>query len=196
MQARTGRRVKSRQLLSGPMVKPQVLQVTGPIVLDWGNGMRLQISPVGVAVAAPSPTGEKRQRRGGRKATPSTQALISQMQADHAAGKAGSTAHYTAWLMAKEPGKSEGAASQIVRREAKRIFGKSLGRSKKAKAGKPGRKASPATGVLREKLAHDKAAGELRDASHYLRWLMDQKGHGLGLKGARPIVYRELRAVR
>jgi hypothetical protein len=49
---------------------------------------------------------------------------------------------------------------------------------------------------LRQKLAQDKAAGQLRDAKHYLSWLMDQPGTKLGIKPARPIVYRELRALK
>ncbi|HUR25000.1 MAG TPA: hypothetical protein VM327_03175 [Candidatus Thermoplasmatota archaeon] len=50
--------------------------------------------------------------------------------------------------------------------------------------------------LLREKLTHDKAAGNLRDAKHYLAWLMDQPGTKLGIKPARPIVYRELHAMK
>jgi len=96
---------------------------------------------------------------------------------------------------------SDASAALIINREAKRILGKPLGRSRKASSaksapGKAGRKASPATALLREKLTKDKAAGALRDAVHYLRWVVDQPGVGLGLKQARPIVYRELRAAK
>lgn len=163
--------------------------------------MRLQISPVGVAAVVTSPSVEKvkTRQRPGRKPSPETQALIAAMGADHAAGKPKRTSDYITLLKHADPKKSDGAASQIVRREAKRIFGSVISRAPKAKAsssGQRGRKASPATGILREKLATDKASGAVRDASYYLRWLMDQKGIGVGLKGGRPIVYRELRAAR
>ncbi len=94
---------------------------------------------------------------------------------------------------------SDNSAALIINREAKRIFGAPLVRGHKAKSGegrKGGRQTSPATALLREKLAKDKAAGDVRDASHYLRWVVDQPGVKLGLKQARPIVYRELRAVK
>lgn len=120
------------------------------------------------------------------------------MQADHARGSQRSRAEYLHVLRENGGPSSANAAGIIVLREAKRIFGKPLGRGKKNAKGKRGggRQPSPATAMLREKLTHDKTSGDLRDAAHYLRWLMDQKGHGLGLKGARPIVYRELRTAK
>ena len=92
-------------------------------------------------------------------------------------------------------------ASLIVSREARRVFGQNLPRQKGLKrTRKPGktrgRKASLETELLRAKIASDKAAGEVKDARHYLAWLMEQPGVTLGLKPARPIVYRELRAAR
>lgn len=162
--------------------------------------MRLQISPVGLQVAAPAVSAVAKGRPG-RKPSPATLQLIQAMEADKATGKPGSTQAYLGILMAADPKRSEGAARQIVQREAKRIFGATLGRAKgkgRRKGGRRGggRQPNPVTVMLREKLAKDKEAGGLRDASHYVRWVVDQPGIKVGLKGARPIVYRELRAVR
>jgi hypothetical protein len=41
-----------------------------------------------------------------------------------------------------------------------------------------------------------KAKGDVRDAGHYARWVVDQPGNKMGLKAAKPMVYRELRAAR
>ena len=180
---------------------PTVLRVDGPIVIDFGNGVRIQLSPAGLAQASggsnatPVPKGKP-----GRRPGPATLKLVEAMQADAKAGGPRSRTEYVALLQDAGGPKTPNGAGLIVLREAKRIFGGPLGRGKKAKAtgGRHGhgRQASPATALLREKLAADKAAGGLRDAAHYLRWLMDQKGHGLGLKAGRPIVYRELRAAK
>lgn len=175
-----------------------VFRVDGPIVLDWGNGFRLRISPEG----APPATGPAATRVGrpGRKPSAATLKLIQAMEADKAAGKPGSTQGYLGILMSADSKRSEGAARQIVMREAKRIFGATLGRRNK-RGGKRGRRGggrrpNPVTVLLREKLAKDKEAGSLRDAAHYVRWVVDQPGTKIGLKGARPIVYRELRSAR
>lgn len=174
----------------------QVLHLTGPVTLDWGNGMRLTLSPASMA-GVPSPAAEPRGRPG-RKPSSATQALVAAMQADGSRPRA--RADYLAVLRDAGHKGSDNSAALIINREAKRIFGAPLGRSRKGKKkagnGKGGRQASPATVLLREKLAHDKAASALRDAPHYLRWVVDQPGVKLGLKQARPIVYRELKLVR
>jgi hypothetical protein len=119
------------------------------------------------------------------------------MQADAAAGRPRSYADYRD-LLRKAGNRSETSAQFIVAREAKRIFGRTLGRGGKGRrnAGKGGggRKPSPLSVMLREKIQTDKGGEGLRDASHYVRWLVDKAG--IGLKKARPVVYRELRAAR
>lgn len=159
--------------------------------------MRLTLSPAGLAT--PSPASAAAKGRAGRKPSPATQALITVLAADAAVGKARSRAEYLAALREAGHKGSDLSASVIVSREAKRAFGRPLGRGggkQRARGRKGGRQPSPATTLLREKLAHDKGAGGLRDAPHYLRWVVDQPGVKLGLKQARPVVYRELRLAR
>jgi hypothetical protein len=176
------------------MPTQHVLRVTGPITLDWGNGMRLTLSP-----SALSTTGVagKAKGRPGRKPGPATQALVAAMEADGARPR--SRLDYLRILRDAGHKGSDNSAALIMNREAKRMFGRPLGR---ATARRPtgrrggGRLASPATSLLRDKLATDKGQGTLRNAKHYVRWLVDQPNVKLGLKQVRPIVYRELRAVR
>ncbi|MHB1260453.1 MAG: hypothetical protein ACYC2H_01930 [Thermoplasmatota archaeon] len=124
------------------------------------------------------------------------------MQADAAAGKQRSRIEYLEVLRETGHKGSDNSAGLIVNREAKRVFGKSLGRQQglKRRASKGGQRRgrgpAPETVLLRQKLAADKEKGILRDAKHYLNWLMDQPGVKIGLKPARPIVYRELRAAQ
>ena len=176
----------------------QVFHVTGPITLDWGNGMRLTLSPAGMAVGVAPVTAVAPRGRPGRKPSPATQAHVSAMQADD--GKPRSRAAYLTVLREAGHQGSDNSASLIVNREAKRVFGGPLGRGRRgkkpARGRKAGRQASPATSLLRAKLAADKAGPGLRDAPHYLRWVVDQPGVKMGLKQAKPIVYRELRAAR
>jgi len=177
-----------------------VLHVNGPIILDWGNGIRLQLSPAGAVQPLPASPAVSTKGRAGRKPSPATVALISAMQADSAAGRPRSRAAYVQVLKAQGHKGSDASAGAIVAREAKRVFGKPLGRGKKGRKGPGrrggGRQASPATAMLREKLKLDRAGEGLRDATYYTRWVVDQKGAGIGLKGARPIVYRELRQAK
>lgn len=175
---------------AGAMARtPTVLHLTGPLILDWGNGVRLQLSPAGVAVAPAVVKG-----RPGRKPSPATQALQKAMAEDAQAGRKRSRAAYLQVL--RDHGhNSSASAGAIVAREAKRHFGAALGRSPKRARGRGGgRQASPATAELRQKMADDAAKGELRDVNHYVRWLVDKAG--IGLKKARPIVYRELRRAK
>jgi hypothetical protein len=90
------------------------------------------------------------------------------------------------------------SASLIVSQEARRVFGKNLPRDRKAptEPSARGRKPTPESLLLREQLQEDKEAGGLRDASHYVRWLVAQRGVDKGLKQLRPTVYRELRMQR
>lgn len=178
-----------------------VLKVQGPVVLDWGNGVRIQLSPAGIASseAVASPAASPR-RAAGRPPSPATLKVREAMQADAQAHRPQARADYLALLQGAGGPSSTNAAGIIVNREAKRAFGRPLGRGK-AKAGrrggrKGGRQASPATVALRAKLQADKAKGDVRDAPHYVRWLVDQQGVKLGLKQARSVVYRELRLVR
>jgi hypothetical protein len=161
--------------------------------------MRIQLSPVGMAQELPGALPSKPPRgKAGRKPGPATVKLIQAMQADAQAGAPRSRVEYISLLQAAGGPKTPNGAGLIVLREAKRIFGGPLGRGKKAQSSRrgAGRQASPATAVLREKLKADKAAGPLREPVHYIRWLVDQPGVKIGLKGARPIVYRELRAAK
>lgn len=178
-----------------------ILHVTGPVVLDWGNGVRIQISPAGIASAhaGASPVASPR-KAAGRPPSPTTMRLREAMQADAQGGRPRSRQDYLEVLKGAGGPASANAAGIIVNREAKRIFGRPLGRGK-AKAGrrggrKGGRQASPGTAALRAKLQADKGGGGLRDPPHYVRWLVDQPGVKMGLKQARPVVYRELRAAR
>lgn len=122
------------------------------------------------------------------------------MEKDQAAGVMRDRAHYLSMLRKAGHQGGEASAYVILNREAKQAFGRTLGRARglKRKArggGKRGRAPAPETVLLRTKLQADKAAGKLHDAKHYLTWLMDQPGTKMGIKPARPIVYRELRAV-
>lgn len=179
--------------------------MTGPVVLDWGNGVRIQISPAGIASAqaGASPVASPR-KAAGRPPSPATMRLREAMQADAQGGGPRSRQDYLEVLKGAGGPASPNAAGIIVNREAKRIFGRPLGRGK-AKAGRRdgraagrrrGRQASPATAALRAKLQADKGGAGLRDPPHYVRWLVDQPGVKMGLKQARPVVYRELRTAR
>lgn len=178
--------------------QPTVIHLTGPIVLDFGNGLRLQIGP---ADAVPTRTTQAATgARRGRKPSPATAALAQAMQADASSGKTRSRQDYLQILREGGHQGSEASAGLIVSREAKRAFGAPLGRGKKARKAKNGRgggrAASLATTLLRTRLADDHAKGEVREAGHYVRWVLDQPGVKLGLKGARPMVYRELRVAK
>jgi hypothetical protein len=175
-----------------------VLKVTGPVVLDWGNGIRLQISPAGAVGPGLPGAPAKPKGRAGRKPSPATVALQAAMAEDAQTGRQRSRSAYIQVLKEHGHKASAASASVIVSREAKRAFGKPLGRGRKGRRGKAGRGggrvASPATAHLREKIGDDKAKGDLRDTGHYVRWLVDKAG--IGLKKARPIVYRELRQAK
>ena len=127
--------------------------------------------------------------------------LKSAMEKDHRAGKVRDRSYYLEVLRGAGHTSSLASANLIVNREAKRIFGKSLGRPKGLRRAKTargvarGRRPSHETELLRPKMAADKAMGKLLDGRQYLAWLMEQPGVTRGIKRARPIVYRELRKV-
>jgi hypothetical protein len=166
----------------------RVVRVTGPVVLDLGHGVRIRVVPEARGATAAAARG--------RPPSPATQTLVDAMRRDRAAGRARTRAEYLAILARGGHKGSPQSASLIVLREAKRLFGRPLGRrGRRAGSRAPGggRKPSPATRLLRERLAKDKAAGSLHDAAHYARWLADKSRQGL--KRVRPVVYRELRAL-
>lgn len=170
------------------MANARVVHVRGPITLDFGHGIQLQITPIHGPTSAAG--------RRGRKPSPATAALIAALQADAAAGKPRTRKEYLEVL--HKAGHKGGPASAgiILRREAKRILGKPVPRRAKAAAeGRgAGRKPAWVTVQLREKLEHDKSNGGVKDAKHYVRWLADHAN--VGLRRARPVVYRELRKYR
>lgn len=260
------------------MAKPSVLQLTGPIILDWGNGMRLQIGPLEASpkatapVVAPAavalrrgrkpgpgtqalieilhvdaavgkrqdrkaylkilrnaghegslesakqvvnrelhrvfpngsttPVGKavapKGNRKGGRKPGPATQALVKVLQHDAASTTRQATAIYLGVLRRAGHEGSEDSARQIVAREVRRAFSnapaaRSAKTAARVAARKGGRQVRPEVALVRAKIADDVVKGQKREATHYVRWLVDQPENRLGLKGARPLVYRELR---
>lgn len=160
--------------------------------------MRLTLAPAGLVAPAAKVASPK--GRPGRKASPATQALIAAMQADRP--KPRSRADYLSIL--REAGHTGGdnSAFLIMNREAKRIFGRPLGRGGASKAGRGkavrgrGKPLAPAAATLRAKLIADWAGPGLQNPTHYIRWLVDQPGVTLGLKQARPVVYRELKRAR
>ena len=154
---------------SGP---PHVLKVSGPIVIEWPDGTRIQIGPAVGAIASVAPTVPK--GKAGRKPSPATAALVSAMDEDVRAGRQGSRSEYLEILVAAGHAGSAASAGMIVNREAKRAFGAPLGRVKKKRAnahrsGAGGRQPSPATMLLRERLQTDKASGQLLDPARYVR---------------------------
>lgn len=166
----------------------RVVRVTGPLTLEFSNGFRLKL--VFEQTASPP----KMASRPGRKPSPATQTVIAAMKED--GGKPRSRADYLAMLRRAGHRGSDHSAALIVNREAKRIFGRPLGRARSPEPVRrtPGRQASPATTMLRAKLADDRQRGGVAPAKTYVRWLVDHAD--VGIRKARPIVYRELRAVR
>jgi hypothetical protein len=185
-------RLKGDSSRRGDVVR--VIKIKGTVVLEFPDGTRIRIDPAKAAKLT-KPAG-----RPGRPLSPATLKVRAAMQKDHGAGTMQDREHYLGVLRKAGHQGGEASAYVILNREAKQAFGRTLGRAKRLKrkprGGKRGRAPAPETVLLREKLQADKAAGKLRDAKHYLGWLMDQPGVKMGLKPAKPIVYRELRAVR
>lgn len=169
----------------------RILNITGPVELRFPDGSILRYSP------ATAPT-----RALGRPATPATQELRSVMSGDKETGKVRPASEYLQILQKAGHQGSKVSAYGTIRREAQRILGKSLPRAKRERQpnqktqAKGGRKPSPETALLRAKLAEDAAAGRMRDAGHYTRWLVDQRGVSKGLRQLRPLVYRQMRGLK
>lgn len=194
-------------------MKASRIELKGPteIALPDGSVWRAQPGPYGKGISlvplgnngakvASRATANGRGR--GRPPNPSTDQLRVMLRKDAAAGKLHEASHYIDWLSGIEKKAKATTIQQTVYRELRQVRGgkpakRGRAGSRKAKGAKsdgsgPGRQPHPATLQLREKLSKDKP--ELKDASHYIRWLVDAAG--IGLRQARPIVYRELRAAR
>lgn len=160
-----------------------MLHVKGPVVLDWGNGIRIQLPPAGV-MGAPAPIASPARKGAGRPPSAATLALRDAMAKDAQSEHPRSRAHYLAVLQGAGGPVSPNAAGIIINREAKRAFGHPLGRGKAKGASKGarrgGRQASPATAALRAKLAEDAARGEVRDAPFYVRWVVTSPASNSG----------------
>lgn len=181
----------------------RVIKVKGPVMLEFPDGTRVRIDPAKAAKPGKGPAG-----RPGRPLSPATVTMKAAMERDHRAGTVGDRGHYLRVLREAGHNGSDAAAQMIVSREGLRVFGVRLGRQKGLKRNRKapgkrtvrrktgGRRPSHETELLRAKMATDKSGGGLKDARQYLAWLMDQPGVTLGLKQARPIIYRELRAAR
>jgi hypothetical protein len=174
------------------------IRINGSAVLDFGNGIRIRIDvdPRG-AKGAPKPEATAPAR--GRKPSPATAALVKALHEDLVSGRQRLKADYLSVLRKAGHTGSDASANIIINRESKRVFRKPLPRARRNGSGtSPGTRGRPAanhTVVLRERLAADQQANSLREASFYVKWLIDQPDVQLGLKAARTIVYRELRAV-
>ncbi|MEA3204217.1 MAG: hypothetical protein QOI63_1897 [Thermoplasmata archaeon] len=175
------------------MAKPSApTALTGKmdLALPDGSVLRLQPGPYGkgisvtpLARATPGASGK------GRPPRPSTLELRQKVAADKAAGKLRPAGDYVAWVAQRDPQAPRAGLQQTVYRELRAVAGS---KGRRRKAGTPrGRAPHPATVALRERLSKDKEAGPLKEPAHYIRWLVEKSD--LGLKRARPIVYRELR---
>lgn len=178
---------------------PAATPLTGKLTLSLPDGSLVRIQPgpygKGLSVTPLGRPGSPRAGGGGGKGRPprpSTLELRTRLAADSSAGKLRAAREYVEWVAARDPKASRAGLQQTVYREL-RAYGprKRAGRGRKGAAAARGRAPNPATVALREKLDKDKAAGQLHDAAHYTRWLVEKAD--LGLKQARPIVYRELR---
>jgi len=174
------------------------------LTLPDGSAVRVRPGPYGKGISViPVGGGAPRTRTPrapgtgsrGRPPRPSTVELRTMLAKDAGAGHLKDAVHYLDWLAGKEPKVKRTTLQQTVYRELRAVGGgRPAGRRRKASSGEGGRRGRaphPATVQLREKLAKDKAGGGLQDAAHYIRWLVDKAN--IGIKQARPIVYRELR---
>jgi hypothetical protein len=161
------------------------------LALPDGSVMRVQPGPYGKGISVTPLTRAAAGHSGkGRPPHPSTLALRERMARDKAAGRLRSASEYVAWVSSQDPKAPRAGLQQTVYREL-RVAGGAKGRRRKAGGGARGRAPNPATLALRERLAKDRETG-LKERAFYVRWLVEKAD--LGLKKARPIVYRELRA--
>jgi site-specific recombinase XerD len=151
--------------------------------------------------AAPMNDHEAPSRPPGRQPGRDTVKLRETLQADQASDTLQPRAAYLAILGAGKS-RTKHAANFILNREAKRILGRPFGADPAPVAVAPvvvrkrGRKPSPPTVVLRERLQADVGGGKVRDASHYVRWLVAKPKLKVKAEQVRPLVWRELRLVR
>lgn len=179
---------------------PRVVRVDENVILEFPNGTRIRIAFERAGTDQKATGSSVR----GRKPSPATKRLIEVLHQDKSAGLQRSREEYVSLLKDAGHKGSHSSGNQIVNREARRAFGKALPRrrsvrSQAAKASRgrrPGRPAAVHTVLLRDRLANDAKSASVRDASYYVKWLVDQPGVSIGLKAARPIVYRELRATQ
>ncbi|HUR63910.1 MAG TPA: hypothetical protein VM241_05470 [Candidatus Thermoplasmatota archaeon] len=171
----------------------KALSLTGKmdLALPDGSVVRVQPGPYGKGISvtplsrsAPGISGK------GRPPRPSTLELRQRLAADKAAGKLRAARDYVEWVAARDPKAPRAGLQQTVYREL-RAAGGAKGKRRKGGATR-GRTPHPATLALRERLAKDKEAGPLKEPGFYIRWLVEKSD--VGLKQARPIVYRELRS--
>ncbi len=136
----------------------------------------------------------------GRPPRPSTLELREKLKADGEAGAIHPTGHYLEWLLEKDDDLAEATARSIVYRERRAALeaypGAEIRKGRRGRRGGEtrGRKPSPATLKLRERLEADAREGSVQDPQFYIKWLIDQDKE-IGLKQARPIVYRERRQI-
>jgi hypothetical protein len=162
------------------------------LALPDGSIVRVQPGPYGKGISVtplsrsvPGASGK------GRPPRPSTLELREKLAQDKAAGKLRAARDYVEWVSARDPKAPRAGLQQTVYRELRAVGGAAKGRRRRGNGSSRGRAPHPATLALREKLAKDKDAGPLKEPAFYIRWLVEKSD--LGLKKARPIVYRELR---
>ncbi|MFO1532782.1 MAG: hypothetical protein ABR562_03650 [Thermoplasmatota archaeon] len=182
------------------------IELTGPMDLALPDGSTVSIrpGPHGKGISIVPQGGAPRRAAGGtgrgrgRPPRPSTLELRVMLAKDAAAEGLQQSSHYIDWLVAKEPKVARTTLQQTVYREMRAVGAPKAGRkgrkAARAGTGARGRAPHPATLLLREKLAKDGAAGALQAPAAYIRWVVDKAD--IGIRQARPIVYRELRAAK
>jgi hypothetical protein len=178
--------------LPQPMAKPAApTALTGKMDLSLPDGSLVRVQPgpygKGISVTPLSRAGPASGK--GRPPRPSTLELRQKLAADKAAGKLRPARDYVAWVAQRDPKAPRAGLQQTVYRELRAVGAK--GRRRRADGAPRGRAPHPATVALRERLHKDKEAGPLKEPAFYVRWLVEKAD--VGLKQARPIVYRELR---
>jgi hypothetical protein len=175
------------------------------MVLSLPDGSRVRIQPgpygrgISVTPLAGGAAATVSKQGKGRPPRPSTLELRARLQQDAASGHLRRAREYVDWVAQRDPKASRQGLQQTVYRELRGVGGtrgkrgrRGRGARAPVKGGPRGRAPHPATVALRERLDKDKVAGALHDAAYYLRWVVEKSD--IGLKKARPIVYRELRA--
>ncbi|HEX2066125.1 MAG TPA: hypothetical protein VHI93_04860 [Candidatus Thermoplasmatota archaeon] len=173
----------------GKETAPAALTGKMDLALPDGSLVRIQPGPYGKGISlTPLPRSRAEGSGKGRPPRPSTLDLRQRLAADKAAGKLRPASDYVQWVMARDPGAPRLGVQQTVYRELRAVGGT----ARRKGAGTRGRAPHPATVALRERLAKDKEGGGLKEPAYYVRWLVEKAD--VGLKQARPLVYRELRA--